>query len=162
MNDNKTYNIQRVTPNQVEYFKALVDLFTDVFEEDGNNLPSTGYLKTLLEQQHFIVLVALSNETVVGGITGYEIKKYYNETSELFIYDLAVHSDFRRHGIGKKLMNKLQSLYRNSDLKELFVLAEKADENAVRFYQSTGGRSMDVISFDYPVQGEARLIHDKG
>ncbi len=52
--------------------------------------PRDAYLEELLGSELFFALVALHNETVIGGLTAYELKKPEQERSEIYIYDLAV------------------------------------------------------------------------
>jgi aminoglycoside 3-N-acetyltransferase I len=64
----------------------------------------------LLSSDYFIALAALKNGAVVGGLTAYELQKFEQERSEIYIYDLAVAAAHRREGIATALIQKLQQI----------------------------------------------------
>jgi len=51
--------------------------------------PGPGYLRRLLASDAFIALAALKNGEVAGGLGAYELRKFEQERSDLYIYDLA-------------------------------------------------------------------------
>jgi len=90
---------QQITPNDTSLMGALMTVFGDSFSNVDTytgSRPSTGYIRELLSSDYFIALVALKNEEVVGGLTAYELRKFEQERSEVYIYDLAVKKSFRR------------------------------------------------------------------
>ncbi|MGH7615151.1 MAG: GNAT family N-acetyltransferase, partial [Gemmatimonadales bacterium] len=91
--------------------KALVAAFGEAFdavETYTGNQPSADYLQRLLGSDYFIALAALKNGEVVGGIAAYELKKFEQERSEIYIYDLAVSAAHRREGIATALIQELK------------------------------------------------------
>ena len=66
------------------------------------------YLRQLLDSDYFIAIAALKEGEVVGGLTAYELKKFEQERSEIYIYDLAVAAAHRRQGIATALIQKLK------------------------------------------------------
>jgi aminoglycoside 3-N-acetyltransferase I len=75
-------------------------LFQQVFDA---KLPTVkkAYLKKLLNRPDFICFAAIYKNEVIGGLTAYELPMYHSETSEMYIYDIAVKPAFQRKGIGK-------------------------------------------------------------
>jgi aminoglycoside 3-N-acetyltransferase I len=116
--------------------------------------PTAGYLKRLLGGDSFIALVALKNGLVVGGIAAYELTKFEQERSEIYIYDLAVASGHRRQGIATALIGKLKEIAAGRGAYVIFVQADTGaeDEPAIALYTKLG-RSEDVLHFDIAVQG---------
>src|SRR6478735_10524557 len=94
--------LKKLSKNEIACFRALVTLFEDVFEVENKEEVSEAYLKNLLKKTGFHVFVALYNDKVIGGITGYEIPLYYAEQTEFFIYDVGISNAFQRKGIGQK------------------------------------------------------------
>lgn len=72
--------------------------------------PGKAYLERLLGSDYFIALAALKNDSVVGGIAAYELKKFERERSEIYIYDLAVAAGHRREGIATALISELRRI----------------------------------------------------
>jgi aminoglycoside 3-N-acetyltransferase I len=101
----------------------------------------------------FIGLVALKAGEVVGGIAAYELKKFEQERSEIYIYDLAVAEAHRREGIATALIQKLKELALTRGAYVIFVQADYGDEPAIALYSKLGIRE-EVLHFD--ITTEAR------
>ena len=87
--------------------EALLKTFGEVFQEAetySGRRPSVGYLQRLLGSDYFIALAALKAGEVVGGLAAYELKKFEQQRSEIYIYDLAVAAAHRREGIATALI----------------------------------------------------------
>jgi len=143
-----SFPIKRLTKEHVADFEALVNLFNDVFEEESK-IGGRAYLLKLLSRENFIALAAFAENEVVGGLTAYELPMYYSDSSEIFLYDLAVKSEYQRRGVGKGLIQRLKAHCIRQGIKEFFVMAHEEDQHAVEFYRSTGGKSEKVINFLY-------------
>ena len=155
-------SIHHLTPNDVPLFEALLTTFGEAFNEVDTytaNRPSEGYLRRLLGDDTFIALAAVKSGEVVGGIAAYELRKFEQERSEIYIYDLAVASAHRRQGIATALIEKLQKIAAGRGAYVIFVQADTGieDEPAIALYTKLGRRE-DVLHFDIPVEsagGEA-------
>jgi GNAT superfamily N-acetyltransferase len=58
----------------------------------------------------FIALAAVEGDAVVGGIVAYELEKFEQERSEIYVYDLAVAGPHRRQGIATALIEQLKTI----------------------------------------------------
>src|SRR5687768_15625259 len=133
--------------------KALLAMFGEAFDEVetyGQKQPSAAYLQQLLGSDYFIALAAVLNGEVVGGIAAYELKKFEQERSEIYIYDLAVAAAHRRKGIATALTDDLRKLAATRGAYVIFVQADQGDEAAIALYSKLGVRE-DVLHFDIPV-----------
>jgi len=133
--------------------KQLLTVFGEAFGEPDtyqSAVPDDDYLRALLGESHFIALVALHGETVVGGLVAYELQKFEQERKEIYIYDLAVSTEHRRKGVATNLIRELQRVARERSAYVIFVQADQGDIPAIRLYQSLGKRE-DVHHFDIPV-----------
>lgn len=148
---NSVISIQRLKISDVEDFKALIQLFIEVFEENSTDFASDKHLERLLNNEYFSVFVAKANDRVVGGLTAYELIKYYSNKSELYIYDIAVAPTFQKKGVGRLLMEALKNYCAVHSIDEMFVEAHTEDETAVKFYQSTLGEFEEVAHFNYRI-----------
>ena len=135
---------------------ALLGTFGEAFNEVGTytgNRPSAGYLQRLLGGDSFIALAALKGGEVVGGIAAYELRKFEQERSEIYIYDLAVAAAHRREGIATALIEELKRLAARRGAYAMFVQADTdiEDEPAIALYTKLGVRE-DVLHFDIAVE----------
>ena len=144
-----TVEIKRLETHETDRFLGLVRLFEEVFEMEDFTLPSPGYLQKLLEREELVVFVALSEGSVIGGLTAYILQRYYSENPLAYIYDLAVKAEFQRQGIGKQLVSAIMVYGQEVGWEEIFVQADNADQHALNFYRATGGNAEEVVHFTY-------------
>jgi aminoglycoside 3-N-acetyltransferase I len=148
-------NIRQIMPNDITLMEALLRAFGEAFNDVDTytgNPPSTNYLQRLLDGDSFIALAALKNGNVVGGIAAYELRKFEQQRSEIYIYDLAVIAAHRREGIATALIEELSKIAAARGAYVMFIQADTAveDEPAIALYSKLGTRE-DVLHFDIPV-----------
>jgi ribosomal protein S18 acetylase RimI-like enzyme len=141
--------IIKLGPEDLHQFTALINIFAAVFEMEDFILPSETHLEKVLQKEGFIIMVAITNEEVVGGLTAYTLPRYYAEAPILYIYDLGVLPSFQRKGIGKLLMKAILKEAKANGIEEVYVEADLEDDHAIEFYRSTGGVEKNVVMFDY-------------
>ena len=143
-------SIRQLAPQEAGLVKVLLSLFGEAFgdvESYVRKQPSETYLRTLLAGDSFIALVALKNGEVVGGLAAYELKKFEQERSEIYIYDLAVAAAHRRNGVATALIQALRKSAAARGAYVIFVQADLQDEPAIALYSKLGSRE-DVLHFD--------------
>lgn len=148
-------SIRQLAPNDVALMEALSATFGEAFDEVetyGKHRPSAGYLQRLLGSDYFIALVAIKGSEVVGGLVAYELKKFEQERSEIYIYDLAVAAAHRREGIATALIQQLKNIAAERGAYVIFVQADIGDDPAIELYTKLGARE-DVLHFDIAVGG---------
>ena len=150
-------SIRRLTLDDVALMEALSATFGEAFNEVDTytrNRPSADYLRRLLGGDSFIALAALKSGDVIGGIAAYELKKFEQERSEIYIYDLAVAAAHRRRGVATALIEELKKIAVERGAYVIFVQADTGveDEPAVALYTKLGARE-DVLHFDIAVEG---------
>jgi aminoglycoside 3-N-acetyltransferase I len=150
-------DIRHLTPNDIPLMDALLRIFGEAFNEVDTytaHRPSEDYLRRLLGGDSFIALAALKSGVVVGGIAAYELKKFEQERSEIYIYDLAVASEHRQEGIATALIEELKAIAAKRRAYVIFVQADTGieDEAAIALYSKLGRRE-EVVHFDIAVQG---------
>jgi aminoglycoside 3-N-acetyltransferase I len=146
------YVFKHISASDVPVLKALLAVFGEAFAEPDTYqgaVPSDAYLEALLAKPHFIALAAVSGEDVVGGLAAYELEKFEQARSEVYIYDLAVREDHRRKGVATGLIRELGRIAKARGAYVMFVQADPEDAPAIRLYESLGTRE-DVHHFDIP------------
>ena len=148
-----TYRFHELADDDEALMRQLNALFGEAFADAPTYEhvpPSDAYLRNLLVLPHIIVLVALKNDYVVGGLVAYELKKFEQARSEIYIYDLAVSQAHRRCGIATGLIRALQDIAKVRGAWVIFVQADYGDEPAIKLYESLGVREQ-VLHFDISV-----------
>jgi aminoglycoside 3-N-acetyltransferase I len=148
--------IHHLTIDDIPLMESLLTMFGEAFNDMDSytgHPPSTDYLRRLLGGDSFIALVALNNGEVIGGIGAYELRKFEQERSEIYIYDLAVSKAHRRKGIATALIEELKKIATERGAYVIFVQADTdiEDEPAIALYTKLGVRK-DVFHFDIPVE----------
>lgn len=133
----------------------LLTLFGEVFDEPetySGNRPDEDYLRELLCDRTFIAMAATEGDEVIGGLAAYELRKFEQRRSEIYIYDLAVSAAHRRRGVATALIEQLQSLAAQRGVWVIYVQADTGveDEPAISLYSKLGQRE-EVLHFDIAV-----------
>lgn len=147
------FSISVLEPTDVPVMEDMLAMFGEAFgevETYGGARPGRAYLERLLGRDHFIAIAALKDGAVVGGLAAYELQKFEQERSEIYIYDLAVALDHRRQGIATALIRELQALAAGCGAYVIFVQADHGDQPAIALYTKLGTRE-DVLHFDIKV-----------
>lgn len=150
-----SYEIKTLGSSNLELINSLLDCFGEVFEEQETyceNRADADYIKNLLGSDTFIALVALLEGKVIGGLAAYELKKFEQKRSEIYIYDLAVYENHRRKGLATSLIKELKKIAHQRGAWVVFVQADYADKPAVNLYSKLGVRE-DVLHFDISIEG---------
>ena len=148
--------VRQLTSDDVSLMQALLTTFGEAFDDLDtytSSPPSEDYLRRLLGGNTFIALAALKGNTVVGGLAAYELHKFEQARSEIYIYDLAVASESRREGVATSLIEKLKEVAAKRGAYVIFVQADTGpeDEPAIALYAKLGKRE-EVLHFDIKVE----------
>lgn len=145
--------IHALTPNDEALMHGLLTMFGKAFEDrktyDGNR-PGSEYFRKLLGSDTFIALAAVDGGDVVGGLAAYELRKFEQPRSEIYIYDLAVDEAHRRQGIATSLIEELKTIAADRGAYVIYVQADLGDDPAIALYTKMGVRE-DVLHFDIAV-----------
>jgi aminoglycoside 3-N-acetyltransferase I len=150
-----SYTFKHLQNGDETFFRSLIELFGEVFDEPMTykaSKMSDTFLRNFLDDRKHIVLVAISKENkVVGGLVAYELKKFEQDRSEIFVYDLAVLEAHRRNGIATNLFRNLQPIALKRNAYEIFVQADEGDDLALSLYRSLDSNELRAHHFEIPV-----------
>jgi aminoglycoside 3-N-acetyltransferase I len=149
-----TYQIKHLSAEDIDLMQKLLNIFEAEFNDTevyGSKRPDDNYIRDLLNSNGVITLIAYNANNVMGGLVAYELKKFEQRRSEIYIYDLAVSKEYWRQGIATALINALKPIARDRGAWVIFVQADYSDEPAVKLYTKMGTRE-DVLHFDIPVK----------
>lgn len=132
----------------LDELKELVAVFTLAFESEYNT--SDSYLSSMLQNSTCVIMGAFVEARIVGGLVAFAMTPIHG-TKEMYIYDIAVHPEFQKRGLGAQLMEALKQEARGRGVETIFVEAESEDEGAVAFYRAIGGKEVAVNHFNFNV-----------
>lgn len=151
-------HIQRLQSTDIQYFRKLMNLFAEVFDDLENyqhHIPTDQYVHDFLKEESHIVVVAIDEqENVIGGVVAYELNKFEQQRKELFVYDVGVSANHRRQGVATSLFTELKKIAQQQHAYVIFVQAEEDDNAAIAFYQSIATKALVARHFEIDVTSQ--------
>ncbi|HEX2586101.1 MAG TPA: AAC(3)-I family aminoglycoside N-acetyltransferase [Steroidobacteraceae bacterium] len=144
------FNVRQLSSSDTQELRRLNQLFADVFDDAESFVrhpPKDEYLQKLLGNHSIFVLASFAGEEIIGGLVAYELMKFEQERSEIYIYDLAVAEAHRRKGVATTLIEHLRDIASQRGAWVIYVQADYGDDPAVALYEKLGIRE-DVMHFD--------------
>jgi len=126
----------------MEVIKAF---FTREFNQDS--------MTKFLSSDKNYMLVYRIEDKVAGFAYGYELQRFDGRKNMMYMHQVEVLPEFRKGGIGRKLMEGFIEICKNNDCQRLFLITNKSNTAAVTLYERSGGKapSDDDIVFTFEV-----------
>lgn len=140
--------VRRLTAADCQCARDTFALMAEVFDEDAGPL-GDAYVARLLAQPGFWALTAFIADTPVGGLTAHVLPMTRSESTELFIYDIAVLPGYQRLGVGRALIAAVREAAAREGIASVFVPADDEDGHAVEFYRALGADAAPVTMFTF-------------
>lgn len=140
------FQLKRLGASDIALMRKLNAMFGRAFEEEARYAeapPSDDDLKARLTRPHVIVLAAMEGERPVGGLIAYELPKFEQAKSEVYLYDLAVDAPFRRRGVAAALIEALKPIAQACGADVIFVQADRDDASAIALYRKLAAREAE-------------------
>lgn len=154
MSGSAPFDVRRLGPGETGLFRELLVLFGRAFEDMRTYTdaqPDDAYLEARLADPGFFLLAAMEGGRPIGALAAYELRKFEQARSEIYIYDLAVEADRRRRGVATALIEALKGIGVQRGAYAIFVQADPPDAPAVALYDKLGTRE-EVLHFDIAVE----------
>jgi ribosomal protein S18 acetylase RimI-like enzyme len=107
--------------------------------------------------KNWIIQCAYKNDTLVGGmILAYDTKEIHmleGRGDITCLWDIRVHPDYRRQGIGTQLFNSAVNETRGKNCKFMKIETQNINVNACKFYKKQGCKLGSINQYaykDYP------------
>lgn len=98
----------------------------------------------LLADDRTVFLAAFDGEEPVGFVFGYMLPRRHGKPEAMFVYEVDVDEPYRRHGIGRRLMQELLA-----GRAEAYVFTEPDNDTANALYASLGGTRVETVMWDF-------------
>ena len=135
----------------VELLKALFAIEVD-FEFDKQK-QSTGLKKVLAQNNNAIYIAELSGR-VVGMCSVQTIISTAEGGPAAILEDLVVEKEYRRKGIGKKLIEAIYQWAKYKNIQRIQLLADKDNIDAIEFYKNNGWFVTNLICLRTRIEGD--------
>lgn len=108
------------------------------FEKEGKD-----YFTDMLNNE--IVYIALTENKIVGYLAGsVNIQNSYVTKSLAEVDNMFILENYRKYGIGSKLMNEFKQYCIKNSIEELKVTASAKNSNAIKFYKKNGFNEFEI------------------
>lgn len=139
----------------IENLNEIQELNNQLFELEYNNFDSSlkvgwpfekegiEYFSDMLNNQ--VVFIALVDNSVVGYLAGsINIESSYVTKSLAELDNMFILENYRKYGIGTKLVNEFKKYCLNIGIQEMKVTASARNNNAIKFYKKNGFEDFEV------------------
>lgn len=151
---------QEVQPNDIEHVRLIVKS-TDFFDPDEEDIAVELVKERLAkgEQSGYFFLYA-EIESRTAGYTCYGPIPATEASYDL--YWIAVHNDFRGHGMGKRLLKKTESLIAQQGGRRIYIETSSLDYyEPTRLFYLKNGYHLEATLKDFYYAGDSKLIYLK-
>lgn len=130
-------NIRRLGPGDEPILDLLAREDAD-FDVDGRGDALTSLAPeaaaAYLADPAVLHLIAVVDEVVAGYVTGHVLRLRAGEATEFLLYEIGVRAAYRRHGVGRALVEAMCGWVRKQGMRYSWVLAD--NPAAVAFYRA--------------------------
>ena len=98
----------------------------------------------------------------IGFVLAYELERLDRPQPMMLFYEVNVLESKRRQGVAKAMINHLKTICQERNILKMWVLTNKANQAAMRTYESTGGQLVkedDMVMFVYYPENFAGKNH---
>lgn len=108
------------------------------YEEEG-----TRYFENMINNE--IVYIAIDDDKIIGYLAGsVNIENSYVTKSLAEVDNMFILEEYRKYGIGSKLMNQFKEYCVKNNIEELKVTASAKNHNAIEFYKKNGFEEFEI------------------
>ena len=117
----------------------LNELYKQFWGETSSLLSMQVQFDEIAKKGTHILLVATEDEEVIGSVMGVICDELYGECMPfLVVENMIVNQNARRNGVGKLLLEELESRAKKRDCTQMILVTEADREDAVGFYEDNG------------------------
>ena len=128
--------IRKLEEKDLEELSLLYKQFWN--EESDIEKMKTKY-QDIKNNPNYVILSAVMNGKIVGSIYGVICEELYGLCKPFLVMeDLIVDKNVRRKGIGKALLEKLESIGKEKKCSQIIFITETNRVDAVSFYEKMG------------------------
>jgi len=123
----------------IEDIKSLSDLYYQFWGEESDMQKMKNKFAKLQNNDAYIFLGAVENETLLGSIMGIVCDELYGGCRQfLVVENFIVDAPSRRKGVGKALFAELEKRARARECTQIILVTETERKDARSFYESIG------------------------
>jgi ribosomal protein S18 acetylase RimI-like enzyme len=105
-----------------------------IFDNPVDPVRAWGFLATRVNE----IVVALDQGEVIGFASG-TVLMHPDQQTKFFVTGVGVHEDYRRQGVGTRLLGRNSDLARDRGCENIWTVADGENAEVRSFYEAIGG-----------------------
>ncbi len=142
--ETKILRIEKADKELIKYLCEKTDMRLEKLNE-----------KFFLDDKN-VLLVSFEDATPSGFLWGYQLDHFHSEKPYMFLYSIDVFDEYKRKGIGKKLIEQLKVIAIENKCSEIFVFTNDGNDPAKALYESIGAirENMDDVMYVHNLESK--------
>ena len=133
------FEIIKANVNHIKQVGELFDLYRQFYKYVSNINESTDYISERMKNNESIIFIATNKQKeAMGFVQLYETFGSLHLGKIIILYDLFVKKEFRKYGIGNKLMKKSEEYAKSIGAKGIELSTAKDNLTAQSLYEKIG------------------------
>ena len=133
------FEIIKANVNHIKQVGELFDLYRQFYKYVSNINESTDYISERMKNNESIIFIATNKQKeVMGFVQLYETFGSLHLGKIIILYDLFVKNEFRKYGVGIKLMKKSEEYAKSIGAKGIELSTAKDNLTAQSLYEKIG------------------------
>jgi len=131
-----------------DYYKDYLTLLEQltIVEKEKINYEQFKIFVESLSNNHIIIVIEDNNKIIGTGTLLIENKVIHNMGLVAHIEDIVIHNNYRKQGLGKKLIDELINISIQSNCYKIIL---DCNEKNVNFYQNSGFKQKEIQMVKY-------------
>ncbi|MCM3443007.1 GNAT family N-acetyltransferase [Metabacillus halosaccharovorans] len=141
-------NILKATMSDLDDVAVLFNNYRIFYGQSSDLEGAKAFLKERMEQNESTIFLAKSKDGLPAGFVQlYPIFSSVGMKRKWLLNDLFVAEEYRRHGVGKALMNQAKEFAVETKTAGILLETSKDNINAQALYESEGYEKEDTVYF---------------
>ena len=142
--------ITRADEQHIPQVSRLFDLYRQFYECDPDLELAEQFIGERISNNESVIFVAIDDDGSAAGFTQlYPSFCSVQAVKILILYDLYVDAPYRKHGVGRQLMNRATDYARETGAERLDLLTHETNKPGQALYESLGYRRANSDFYAY-------------
>lgn len=140
-------NIQRVTTSHISQVAPLFDAYRQFYKQSSNVKDAHQFLEERVQNDQSIIFMATQEGEPAGFVQLYPTFSSISLKRAYILNDLFVHEAFRKHGVGRALIEEAYAFSVSQDAAHIRLQTAQDNHNAQRLYKEMGMEVDEMLHF---------------